>query len=98
MFMSVETHISDDFFSYHNSHPDIYRLFQQYAYELKMSGRKHYGSKAIMERIRWHMEIERREDFKINNNYASCYARLLMLQNPDFRSFFETRGRINGMD
>lgn len=92
IFDGIASHIVDSFLVFNKENPGVYKLFAQYANQLMSQGITHYGSKAIMERIRWHYEVERRAgDFKLNNNYASCFARLLMNEDPSFKSFFETR-------
>lgn len=70
----------------------MYLYFKRFALEARQSGVKKYGAKAIFERLRWHVMIERRgDDFKINNNYVSRYVRLLIGEHPEFNSFFSTR-------
>ena len=91
MFSDLNNRIVDEFLLFHREQPRVYRLFEHFAYEALNAGQRHYGSKAIFERIRWHMEVERKEEFKVNNNYASGYARLLMIQNKAFDGFFELR-------
>ncbi len=88
----IAPHIVDAFIAYNNENPGVYKMFKHYANQLMSQGINHYGSKAIMERIRWHYEVEKRSgDFKLNNNYASCFARLLMSEDPSFKTFFEIR-------
>lgn len=94
-FADVSPRIVEQFFQYHEKNPHIFRLFSQYAWQVRKAGVFHYGAKAIMERIRWHYEIDQRaHEFKINNNYASCYARLLIQQDPAFTDFFELRSHL----
>lgn len=68
------------------------------ARELRARGREHYGVKAILEVVRFHMPTpdpgSRRaadEEFKINNNYSSLLARRIMERHGELRGFFETR-------
>ena len=68
-----------------------------------MSGHHHFGAKAIMERVRWEVSVYMRrshfegyvattgEQFKVNNNYTSRYARKLISEKPEFKGFFQTR-------
>lgn len=92
LFRSLRPHIVDKFWEYHEENPHVYELFKRFAGELKVSGRKNYGAKAIIERIRWHLMVETHgEDFKMANNHTSCYARLLMAMEPSFEGFFELR-------
>jgi len=74
IFNDIAPHIADEFFKYHRENPKVYQLFREYASRLRSQGIFHYGAKAIMERIRWHFEVDQRSaDFKVNNNYASCF-------------------------
>jgi len=70
--------------------PEIVELFLRYAREARASGR-HYGIKAIAERVRWHVTVEKREDYKINNSYMSRLSRLLVRVDPDLVGLFEFR-------
>lgn len=95
IFQGLNQEIVRKFLGYHAQNPDIYVLFKKFSFELLEAGRKHYSAQAIVERIRWHYAIDRSgsDDFKINNNYRPCYARLLILENPIFEGFFELRSR-----
>ena len=81
------------FWEYHRSNPHVFELFKKYAQEIRDSGFRHYGSKSIFERVRWHLDVETLdpEGFKMNNNYSSRYARLLMFEDPTFEGFFRNR-------
>lgn len=95
IFSDIEKHIVESFWIYHKRNPVVWQLCQKYAFELKRAGRKKYSVYSIFERIRWHMAVETvGDDFKLNNNYRPCYARLLILTYPEFTGFFETRSSI----
>jgi hypothetical protein len=81
------------FEQFDREHPDVYALFKRFAQELRDGGREHYGARAIMERIRWHMATSSQgtADFKINDHYAPRYARKLIAECPEFAEFFELR-------
>jgi tRNA A37 threonylcarbamoyladenosine biosynthesis protein TsaE len=88
--------IDQQFAAFDANHPDVYRLFVQFAHELAEHGLKKYSADAILHRIRWHYVtsasaiLEGRE-FKINNNYSSRYARKLSAEYPRFNGFFAFR-------
>jgi hypothetical protein len=64
----------------------------RFALEAKNGGFGKYGIRPIIERARWHSRIETKgDDFKINNDYCSRYARLMMENEQHLRGFFETR-------
>lgn len=80
------------FEKFHAAHPDVFALFEKYADQLRVAGRNSYGAKAILERIRWDYATSGRDvEFKINNNFTSRYARLLIAKRPEFQMFFEMR-------
>jgi hypothetical protein len=92
LFADIDRATLRRFWKFHRENPEIYKQFRQFGRDALMRGYDHYGSKAIMEVIRWHMEIETfGDDFKINNNYTSCYARMLVLLEPEFEGFFRLR-------
>ena len=79
------------FRAYHKKHPHVWELFMKYACEIRETGRKHYEAKALMERVRYEWDIKNpKDDFIVNNNFTSLYARLLEAQFPsEFGGFFE---------
>ena len=86
--------IQATFDKFHADHPDIYEMFKRFARQLRGAGRERYGAKSIMERIRWELATSSSgvdDGFKINNNFTSRYARKLIVDDPTFESFFETR-------
>lgn len=103
LFGMLKPHIVKNFWQYHQNNPHVFELFLKYARQLKVAGREHYGTKAIIERVRWHLTVETvGDDFKLNNNYTSCYARLLTINYPgEFDHFFQFRispGTIRGVN
>ncbi|MCG8394222.1 MAG: hypothetical protein MI745_14180 [Pseudomonadales bacterium] len=87
----VEIKKDRTFEDYHNANPHIYALFLRYTFELIAAGRKHYGAKGVMERIRFHTAICSDEVLKVNNNYTAGYARMFAKQYPQHKDFFKTR-------
>jgi len=72
----------------------VVTMFNQLTFEVIEKGFNRYSADAILHRIRWHMQIERREgDFKANNNWTSDLARQFMQLYPQHKGFFETRRR-----
>ena len=82
------------FLAYHAAHPWILQELLRLARRYKAEGRKRYGMKALFEELRLHRLSlgTEGEMFKLNNNYTSHYARLVMRVEPDLRGFFEVRG------
>jgi hypothetical protein len=84
----------DKFFHFHRQNPHVYQGLEKFALMAKQAGKKKWGIKGIYERLRWETEIETGGDgFKLNNNYTSRYARLLMEKNEELEGFFEIRER-----
>lgn len=82
----------DSFLLFHQTNPDIYDMIVAFAREAKQAGAKTYGIGMIWEVLRWHYRITlRRDDFKLNNNHRSHYARLVEEREPDLKGFFEMR-------
>lgn len=84
--------IEERFQEFHRANPAVFQLFEMYA-RLALNSGKRLGSRAIMERVRWEVYMKTRdgEGFKINNNFTSRYARLLVEKHPEFDGFFEMR-------
>ena len=92
VFSDISPKVVDQFLTFHKENPEIYALFKRFAFEARAAGRKRFGAAAICERIRWHVAVERKnDDFKVNNNFRSCLARLMIFDHPEFADFFETR-------
>jgi hypothetical protein len=92
--MTENKSIQTQFERFDQAHPEIYEEFRVIASDLLRRGRRHYGSKAILEVIRYHRILsgqDEHEPFKINNNYSSRYARKLIDEDKRFEQFFELR-------
>lgn len=90
--------IQVSFEKFHADNPQVYKLLAQFARQVKASGRTQYGIENLFARLRWHVEIETTGDqFKLNNNMRSRYARLIMEQEPDLKGFFTTRKLTCGL-
>ena len=90
----------DEFIRFHQDNPEIYDLYVKYAFQLRDAGRENYGSKAIVERIRWHVNVETqsKDEFKINNNHTAYYARMVMMDYPELEGYFRIRSARNDIE
>ena len=80
------------FEEFHIENPHVYRELRKLALDMKTRGVEQYGIKSLIEVLRWHRVMTTSDPkYKINNNWAPFYARLLMEQEPALRGFFETR-------
>ena len=67
-------------------------MFKHFAFKALDSGRNKYSARAIMERLRWELNIQTEsEDYKINNDTIPHYARMFLRDFPQHQGFFETR-------
>ena len=82
---------------FHRKHPRVWELFDRFTRDRIGYGYQHYSAKAIWERIRWETDQAKTEgdEFKLNNNYPSFYARAWMGKNPEYQGFFRTRTQIS---
>lgn len=95
LFFEVKPHIFKSFWKFHTENPQVYELVKRFALEAKASGRERFGIGMIWERMRWFTTIETNDDkFRLCNNHRSCYARLLMLDDPSFQSFFSRKTSV----
>jgi hypothetical protein len=83
------------FREFNTANPIVYRKLVEFALQARATGRKHFGMKALFERLRWWSQVETRGDeYKLNNNYTAFYARMLMDRNPELGGFFELRRSV----
>lgn len=88
--------IQEKFEKYHAQNPDVFQMFLHYAHEARTAGFARYSAWAIMNRIRWHRNINKKslqkEEFKISNDYIAWYARKAMTTHPIwFKEFFKIK-------
>jgi hypothetical protein len=82
------------FLEFHAANPGVYLELRDLALDLKDRGRKFYGIMALLNVVRWQRAIRTTtadDDYKVNNNWAPFYARLLMSENPELDGFFQLR-------
>jgi hypothetical protein len=79
------------FLKYHHERPDVWVAFEAVTLKLIKRGIKRYGAKAIAEVVRYHETLNRGEEFDVNNNYLSYYARAFVRKYPGAKDFFEFR-------
>jgi hypothetical protein len=86
----------DAFERYHKENPIVWELFQKFTQAVIARGSAHYSSKAIFERIRWHIDIETKGGtVKLNNNFTAYYARMFHLAQPKYDGFFRNRRLVS---
>ena len=86
----------ESFQLFHNQNRAIYRMLLLRAMNMKRYGFPGYSMRTLWEVLRWDIhrgKIKTTDKFKLNNNHAPFYARLLMANRPELRGFFETRSK-----
>jgi hypothetical protein len=69
------------FWEFHNKYPQVADQLFKLAFEAKLTGHRKLGVKMLYEVLRWNVLMGHVKDvagIKLNNNYASRYARLIM--------------------
>lgn len=85
--------IEEQFREFHADNPDVYRTLVRLARRALRGGRRRIGIGNLWEVMRWELtlQLDDASEFKLNNNFRSRYARLVMQHEPDLRGVFETR-------
>lgn len=85
--------IDRHFAEFHRENPRVYDVLVRLARSAHDRGKQRIGIGLLWERMRWELWIETAgaEDYKLNNNFRSRYARLIMDREPDLSDMFETR-------
>ena len=87
-----EHDLDSAFQRFHEAHPEVYATLARLARQAKARGRSRCGIKLLVEVARWEHYIGGGDPYRLNNNHASRFARLLVEREPDLAGFFETRG------
>lgn len=85
--------IDERFEIFDRANPLVWDWFRKFANELREMGRTRISADSILHRCRWEAISSTRSDdeFKINNDFTSRYARKLIAADGRFSSLFETR-------
>lgn len=87
--------IDASFARFHVEHPDVYDRLCAMTRELVAAGHSRVGIGMLFEVLRWEHARSGPADavspFKLNNNYRSRYARLIMDREQDLAGVYETR-------
>lgn len=90
----LEDGIEVAFLEFHHNNPQVYFELRSLAREWKNAGHSKVGMKMLFEVLRWQRGLAGVRDldgFKLNNNFTSRYARLLMGNEPELAHFFDVR-------
>lgn len=87
--------IQEAFEAFHAKHPKVYEALRHLAHDALRNGHKKIGIGMLWEVVRWNLVYAMRKDdaeeWKLNNNLRSRYARKLMADDPALADIFETR-------
>lgn len=82
------------FKAFHAANPHVYERLRTMALALRRTGHKRWGLRNLWEKLRYDLAIETSESQpKLNDHWPPFYARLLMLNEPELKDFFETRSK-----
>lgn len=71
---------------------DVCDLFVKLAYEARRAGAVRYSARTILERIRWHYQVDQKmRTFKCNDHWTPYLARWFLKNHPQWEGFFELR-------
>ncbi|MED1863375.1 hypothetical protein P4V41_07885 [Fictibacillus nanhaiensis] len=85
--------IEQRFEHFHNTNPHVYETLVRLTRTAKLKGKEKIGIGMLWEVLRWESFIHTQDDkFKLNNDYRSRYARMIMDNEKDLANIFEVRG------
>jgi hypothetical protein len=89
----TKSNLADRFEDFHQANPDFYESLVERTREyLDATGNDKVGIQAVMEQARWDRQMKTKSaDFKVNNDFAAFYARLIMLLEADLDGVFQIR-------
>jgi len=92
IFDEIKPHILKKSIQFHVENPEVYVMVKKFAVQAKESKRNRFGIAMIWERMRWFTMIETTDKtYKLNNNHKAFYSRMLMIDDPFFKSVFSRK-------
>lgn len=88
----VDNSIESQFRAFHKANPRVFAVLKRLSLAAVARGRRRLGIGALWEAMRWELSVQTdADDFKLNNNFRSRYARKLMDEVPELAGVFELR-------
>jgi hypothetical protein len=89
----IESRLERAFVEFHEKNPQVYERLVKLARDLRARNRsRKLGIGMLYEVVRWmHFMETTDEEYKLNNNHRSRYARMIMRNEPDLADAFEVR-------
>src|ERR1035437_4896070 len=92
IFENIDLALLEKFWEFHTHNPEVFLEFKKLSSKMAETGKGKYGSRTIVEIIRWNYDLQTKGDvFHFNNDFSPLYARLLIAEEPAFAGFFELR-------
>lgn len=83
------------FHVFDSEHPEVFEMFEKFAFEAVQAGTEKLGAAAVWERMRWETAVGQKMGggpiYRLNNNFRAYYARKFMQKHPECGQLFETR-------
>ncbi len=91
--LAEESRLDRAFAEFHAQNPAVYARLVELAHAARRRGHQRIGIKMLFEVLRWERYLETVDvsGFRLNNNWTSRYARLVMANEPTLAGMFETR-------
>jgi hypothetical protein len=87
-----KTEAESAFQKFHEENPTVYKKLVGMTHDLKARGHRKIGMQMLFEVLRWRSMLQTHGDpYKLNNNYCSRYARLIMANEEGLEDMFELR-------
>lgn len=86
--------IAERFEAFHRENPHVADILEKLADNVVAAGCSRFGVKMLWEVMRYLLIVETKRDlgdFRLNNDYHSRYARLLIERRPEWAGKIETR-------
>ena len=84
--------LEQQFAAFHRSNPHVYEALVAEARELKKLGVRQISIRDLVAFVRReNIRIRRTDDFRINNNHTSRFARLIIEKHPELRDVIAVR-------
>jgi hypothetical protein len=94
--VAVSDRIQEKFEEFHSDNPFILGLLEKLADEW-LREHEQVGMKMLWEALRWRLGVDpkvRVDTYRLNNNYTSRYARLLLESHPEWQGRIKTRALV----
>jgi hypothetical protein len=84
--------IEQRFLAFHDANPEVYAALVRLAREARYRGATKLGLRQLWEVMRWEQgNFGVDDDYQLNDNFISRYARMIMRDEPDLTGIFELR-------